>query len=105
MAYTTGETSLAKKVIKYLDELQDRGLPVYYEHRSGAGGFNYKKGSPDLFIVVDGVHVEVELKDADGSRSPMQDKFKWRCETLWNIPYLCPRSLEEVKEAVENLLR
>ena len=103
MAYQTGESSLSKKVISYLEELQDRGLPIYYEHRSGSGGYSYKKGTPDLFIVINGIHVECELKTTTGKRSPMQDKFKWRCETQWKILYCCPRSFEEFKDFIDKL--
>ena len=105
MGYTTGETKLANKVIGYLDELQKRGHPIYYEHRSGSGGFNYKKGVPDFFMVINGTHVECELKDVGGKRSTMQDKFKYRCEAVWKIRYICPTTLEEVKNLVEELLR
>lgn len=101
MAYTTGETKLTKEVIKFLDDQIKGGAPVFYEHRSGSGGFNYKKGIPDLYVVVAGVHLEIELKTVDGKRSTMQDKFKWRCENQWQIPYCCPRTFEEFKKFFE----
>ena len=104
MAYTTGESLLTKKVVDYLDELQKKGLPVFYEHRSGSGGFNYKKGIPDFYFVINGIHVECELKAPGGKRSTMQDKFKYRCEAIWKIRYLCPSSFEEVKEVIDSLL-
>ena len=104
MAYTTGETALTKQVIDYLDELHKRGLPIYYEHRSGSGGFSYKKGVPDLFIVINSIHIECELKTPKGKRSTSQDKWKWRCESEWNIFYVNPHTLEEFKEFLEPFL-
>lgn len=96
MAYTTGETALTKQVIAYLDDLHEkRGLPIYYEHRSGSGGLSYKKGSPDLFVVVGGVHIECELKTPKGKRSTSQDKWKYRCESEWQIPYCNPHTFQE----------
>lgn len=104
MPYKSGEASLTDKVVTLLTDLQKRGLPIYFEHRSGSGGYSYKKGSPDLFIVIDGTHIECELKDVTGKRSPMQDKFKYRCEAVWKIPYLCPHTFEEFKEAIRGYL-
>ena len=103
MARTTEESSLAKKVLDYLEELQLKGEPLYYEHRSGSGGWNYKRGVPDLFFVYNGLHVEVELKAPNGKLSTMQEKWKWKCECLWNILYLCPRTFEEVVEFIKQL--
>ena len=104
MGYTTAETKVAKDVLKYLDELIKGGAPLFYEHRSGSGGLNYKKGIPDFYIVINGMHVEVELKAADGHLSTMQEKFKYRCEKIWHIPYCCPHSLEEFKKFFEGFL-
>lgn len=105
MAYQTGEASLTKKIIDYFDDLQKKGLPLYYEHRSGSGGYGYKKGVPDFFFVINGTHVECELKTPTGKLSTMQEKFKWRCETEWKIAYVCPRTLEDLKEFLEPFLR
>lgn len=104
MARETKEAHLSKQVIAYLDELCDKGLPVFYEHRSGSGGFNYKKGIPDFYMVVNGIHVEVELKAPNGKLSTMQEKFKYHCETKWNILYCCPRTIEEFKAFLNALL-
>lgn len=104
MSRQTGEANLTKKVVDYLKDLQERGSPVFFEHRSGSGGFNYKKGIPDLYAVIDGCHVEIELKTVNGKRSAMQDKFKWRCENLWNIPYCCPHTFDEFVNFIKPLL-
>ena len=97
MGYTTEESKVTTKILSYLDGLQEKGAPLYYEHRSGSGGFNYKKGSPDLFIVYDGRHMEVELKALNGQPSTMQIKWQYKCEQIWHIPYCRPHSFEEFK--------
>lgn len=104
MGYTTEETKLAEKCIAYLKKLHEANLPVIYDHRSGSGGFNYKKGSPDLWACIKGQHLEIELKAPDGKLSSMQETFKWRCENVWGIPYLCPRTFEEFKEFIDKYL-
>ena len=95
MGYTTDEAKVTNDILTYLENLKKFDHPIYWEHRSGQGGFGYKKGTPDLFIVYNGLHLEVEIKGAFGKRSSSQDKFKWKCETIWHIPYCCPHSLEE----------
>ncbi len=105
MSRQTGEAKLTKQILEFLDEAQKRGLPVFFEHRSGSGGFNYKKGIPDLYVVVDGVHIELELKTTEGKRSAMQDKFKYRCEQIWHIPYCCPHSFEEFIEFIDPYIK
>jgi len=97
------ESKLANKCINYLETLIDNGLPVYYEHRSGGGGFNYRKRIPDLFLVLDGVHVECELKTPKGRRSTLQEKWAMRFELL-HIKYICPHTFEEFKEYIDTFL-
>ena len=104
MAYTTPETSLAEDCLKYLKDLIDNGAPIYLEHRSGSGGFNYKKGVPDLFVVINGIHIELELKAPNGHLSTMQEKFQWRCKSQWHILHFVPRTFEEFKEIIERYL-
>ena len=105
MSSKTRETSLAEKVIKYLDTLQEEGLPLFYEHRSGSGGYNYKKGIPDLYLVINGIHIECELKTEEGKLSTMQEKFRWRCKSEWKMDYVCPRSLEEFKTFLDPYIK
>ena len=105
MGYITSEQQLTKNVLHYLEGLRENGAPLYYEHRSGQVSAGYKKGTPDLFIVYDGRHFEVELKGLYGKRSTAQDKWKWKCETIWNIPYCCPHTFEEFKSWFEGLIK
>ena len=57
MAYRTEESSLMDKILDWLDAKQKEGAPLFWEHRSGSGGFNYKKGVPDLYVVASGHHI------------------------------------------------
>ena len=104
MARSTPESVVSKAVIEYLDKLMDGGAPIYYEHRSGSGGFSYKKGVPDLWITVNGIHVEVELKSSKGKLSTMQEKFKWRCENIFKCMYWNPYGFVEFKFLLDRLL-
>lgn len=101
MARQTKEANLTDKVVKYLDELQKRGLPLFYDHRSGSGGYSYKKGIPDLYIVINGIHIECELKAPDGKLSSMQEKFRWLCTSVYHMLYVCPRTLDDLKQFLE----
>lgn len=98
------ESLITSKCTKILDDLRAKDYPVYYEHRSGGGGYSYKKGIPDLFIVINGMHIECEMKTAFGHLSPMQEKWKMKCEKL-NIIYMNPHSVDEFKEFVFRLLK
>ena len=104
MGYRTKESALADECLEYIKYLSEGGAPIYLEHRSGSGGFNYKKGVPDIFLVINGKHIEIELKAPNGKLSTMQEKFKWRCETIWKIPHFVPRTFEEFKEVVDKYL-
>ena len=103
MSRTTKETKLAKDLLNWFDELIEQGKPIYYEHRSGSGGFNYHRGVPDLFIVIGETHIECELKAPDGKLSGDQEKFRWKCERR-GTPYLCPRTLDEAKGYIKKVL-
>ena len=95
MGYTTDEQALTKKILDYFEDLKKRGYPLYWEHRSGQGGLGYKKGLPDFFAVYNGVHLEIEVKGQEGKQSAMQQKFQWKCETIYHIPYCCPHNWDE----------
>ena len=98
------ESIIAKDCLKLLDNLIANGHPIYYEHRSGGGGFSYKKGLPDLFIVVDGIHIECELKTPWGERSSMQEKWATKFALL-NIKYMCPRSFVDFRDYILEILK
>ena len=98
------ETNISQECLKLLDNLIDNGYPIYYEHRSGSGGFNYKKGIPDMFIVINGMHVECEMKTDSGRRSPMQEKWAMKFERL-GVKYICPKSFVEFRDYIMSLLK
>lgn len=95
MGYTTEEKHLEDQILDLFEDLKKHGHPIYWEHRSGQGGFQYKKGVPDFFVVYDGLHIEIETKGTDGKQSTLQRKFQWKCETVYHIPYCCPHSYQE----------
>ena len=98
------ETNISKDCLKLLDNLIDQGYPIYYEHRSGSGGFNYKKGIPDLFVVINGKHIECEMKTPYGSRTSMQEKWAYKFIKL-GIAYVCPASFAEFKDYILDVLK
>ena len=104
MAAQTPEGKVTKDCLEYLKLLKERGLPIYWEHRSGQGGYSYKKGLPDLFIVIGPYHIEAELKTINGKRSAMQDKYKKIFESH-GTPYVCPHSFSEFKEYIDKFLQ
>ena len=92
----TPERKVKKKLIDYIEGLKKSGIPIYYEPRS-AGGFTYRKGLPDLWIVYCGRHIEIEVKAPGGVQSTMQ--IKW-AEIFWTlgIECYCIDSVESLKE-------
>lgn len=104
MKLNTSESITKSSIVKYFKTLQDKGIPLFYECRQ-AGGFAYKKGIPDIYCVLNGIHIEIEVKTEIGKQSTMQEKFEERCIKLWNIKYLCAHSLDDVKQYINNLIR
>ena len=99
-----GETNVKKKILDYLKDLENRGLPFYHETRSGNGGFNQKKGVPDIWFTYEGLHVECEVKTEDGHLSTMQEGFRYRCINIYHNEYINPHSFKEFKEYADSLL-
>lgn len=98
----TPEKYIQNDICKYLKSLEDKNLPVFWERRQ-AGGFSYKKGIPDLYAVINGVHVEIEVKAPGGSRSSRQDAFERMCKER-SIVYICTDNVEDVKKLVQSLI-
>lgn len=94
----TPEKKVQNNIIEYLEELIEKGYPVFYERRQ-AGGFSYKKGIPDLYAVINGIHLEIEVKAINGKLSILQEKFKNKCKKL-NILYVCSNSIENFKNFI-----
>lgn len=98
----TPEKKIQNAIIKYLKEMQDKGEPIFYERRQ-AGGLSYKKGIPDLYAVVNGQHLEIEVKKVGGELSPMQEKFRDKCCERC-ILWMCATNVEDVKRQVQWML-
>lgn len=98
----TPEKRIQNKIVDYLNERQAFGAPIFVERRN-AGGFSYKKGIPDLYAVINGKHVEIEVKQPDGELEPMQEKFRQKCERL-NITWVCATCVEDVNAIVDAIL-
>lgn len=100
----TPEKRVQNKAISYLKKLEKEGKPVYVERRQ-AGGFAYKMGIADLYAVVDGIHMEIEVKRPGGSLRPMQEKWRDQCLAK-NIFWICEdeEDLKILKSAVDFLL-
>ena len=92
------EAYVKSKICNYLDELKEKKI-CYWERRN-AVGFNYKKGIPDLWCVVRGVHYEIETKDVTGETSVMQDKQKVKLENAGCV-YILAKSLQDVKNIIK----
>lgn len=95
------ERNLLKNVTNYLKKLEKENKPIFWERRQ-AGGFNYRTGIPDLYVVVNGVHKEIELKD------PNLKQFEHKPEQiLWqnkfkkvNIESIISNDFEEIKNFI-----
>lgn len=98
----TPEARVQSKICSYLTSLQEKNLPLYWERRQ-AGGFNYKKGIPDLYVVFNGRHIEIETKAKNGKLSTMQEKWQTKCKKL-NITYFCVNNYETFVCQFEKLI-
>lgn len=98
----TPEKIVQNKIVDYLTSLQKSGHKVFVDRRQ-AGGYSYKKGIPDLYAVINGVHLEIEVKRHGGELSPLQEKFRDRCFNIGCL-WLCADNVDDVKEFVKTLL-
>ena len=100
----TPEKNIQNKAMEYLKKLEKEGKPVYVERRQ-AGGFAYKMGIADLYAVIDGIHIEIEVKRPGGQLRPLQEKWRDQCLAK-NIFWICEdeEDLSILKSAVEFLL-
>lgn len=94
----TPEKKIQNEIINYFKEYKN----IYVERRQ-AMGIAYRKGSADIFVVIEGFHIEIEIKAENGEPSSLQLKWEDRCKNLWHIPYFRVKSLKEIKEIMERL--
>lgn len=95
------EKKILNSITTYFKKYRDLGYPIYIERRQ-AGGFAYKEGAADLYVVINGQHIEIETKASTGKQRSMQVKWEQRCKS-WNIPYILAYNLEIVKEKMETM--
>lgn len=93
MAAKTPEKKVQDKIISYLDSIHKSGaLPLEWFRRDAIGP-NYKKGLPDLWVIVNGHHIEIEVKAPGKARTTMQLKWEQRFRAC-HIPYMVVDSFE-----------
>lgn len=98
----TPETKVKKEIKKYLKRLSDEGQLIYSEVRE-AGGYQFRKGLPDMWALINGVHLEIEIKRPDGGRrSTMQLKWAEIFDHL-GVPYCCVDSPEQLDDVIKKL--
>ncbi len=97
------EKKLQNKIIDYLKHLKKSGEPILFEKRQ-AGGFNYEKGKPDLWVAVNGVHIEFELKQPNGKRTPFQIKWEKIIRST-NSLYYCINNYNDFVIIINSILR
>lgn len=95
----TLEKKIQSDIVNYIKRLQEKKYPIYYEKRQ-AGGFNYRKGVADLWIVYNGIHFEIEVKRKDGKMSEMQKLQQRIFKEQYKIDYYLVNSLEEAKKII-----
>lgn len=99
----TPEKIVQNAIVNFLNKQQKEGKPVFVERRN-AGGFSYKKGIPDLYAVINGIHLEIEVKAPGGSLSTMQEKYRDKCKRL-NIQWCCHDNLDDfIREDYDRLM-
>ena len=98
----TPEKKVQNEIINCLHKLA-KTYPIYVERRN-AGGFSYKKGIPDLYAIINGIHLEIEVKAPGGKLSVMQEKFRDKCEQL-NIAWVCLDSTNDLQRIVDILYK
>lgn len=99
----TPEKIVQNAIVDFLNSRQKAGEPVFVERRN-AGGFSYKKGIPDLYAVINGIHLEIEVKAPGGRLSTMQEKFRDKCKRL-GIRWCCHDNVEEFIVDYINLMQ
>lgn len=104
MSKKTPEKIVQDDIIDYIKELKKLNHPIDFERRQ-AGGFNYKKGKPDLFIIYNGIHIELEVKAPGGKQTPLQIKFEKKCKNKNICPYMCIDSLEKFIEELWKIIK
>lgn len=98
----TPEKRVQTPTLKYLTKLKDEGLPIFFERRQAMA--TSKMGLPDIYVLFKGKHIEIECKKPIGGElRTMQEKQRdilIRAGAIW----ICPTSVQEVKDLFEELI-
>lgn len=96
----TPEQRVQNTIEANLKKFQKRGEPLFFEKRQ-AGGWNYKKGMPDLYVVYKGIHYEFEIKKPGGKASNLQLAWQKKFRERYQIEDYIVCSWEEIKEILK----
>lgn len=103
MAHKTPEKKVQEQIEKYLKPYTyEYGGPVYLQRRSPSDP-TYKNGSADLFCVIHGVHIEIEVKAPGGTRRPDQERWERICKQI-GAPYIVCDNLHAFVEFIQSYL-
>lgn len=97
----TPEKEIQNAIMKYFKKLKEQGIDNYVERRQ-AGGFAYKMGLPDLWVVIFGKHIEIEVKRPGGEARATQEKWARRFIEM-GAEYVCADSVADVVKLVEKI--
>ena len=75
---------------------------MYHERRQALGQA-YKEGLPDLWCTVNGLHIEIEIKQVGGSVRSRQEKWERHFKSI-GVIYLRPDCEQEIKDFFEKEL-
>lgn len=94
----TPEQSVQQSILEFLKPYSyEQGGPIIIHVRSGKSG--EPKGAADIWLCVNGVHVEVEVKKPGGERSSDQERWERICR-LTGAPYIVVDNLPEFIEFI-----
>lgn len=95
----TPEKRIQNEILDYLKDLKLNGYPIFYERRQ-AGGGSYRKGMPDIYAVISGIHIEIEVKAPNGSLSTLQEKYR-DYFLQRKVKWICVDDINQLKEYIK----
>ena len=99
----TPEGKIKSDIVKYLSSLKKQKYPIDYDCRQ-AGGFAYRMGLPDIYVVYKWYHIEIEVKVPNqGKLSAMQEKRAEKYK-LMKTPHIIATSVNDVKQLMSHFL-
>ena len=97
----TPEKEIQNAIINYFTLLRNSGFDNYVERRQ-AGGFAYKMGLPDLWAIIFGKHIEIEVKAPGKQARATQEKWAKRFKQM-GVEYICTDNANDVVELVHSI--